>query len=113
LAERACGISPSGACFPCAERQGQTDCANDDFCGQQLASTPHLSLDENPPLGGGLKYHFIKTDDFNDRTNHNVSISSSDLEAVNLVSAGSGSLTVTSQNFSADPYRPTGFSTAE
>ena len=23
-----------------------------------MASTPHLSLDENPPLGGGLQYHF-------------------------------------------------------
>jgi hypothetical protein len=68
LDERACAISPSGACFPCAERQRQTDCANDDFCGQQLALTPRLSLDEKPAFGGGLKSHFIKTDDFNHRT---------------------------------------------
>jgi hypothetical protein len=27
----------SRACFRRAERQRQTDCANDDFCGQQLA----------------------------------------------------------------------------
>jgi hypothetical protein len=46
---------------------------------------------KNPQSTGGRPFHFIKTDDFErPQSNHNVSISSSDLGAVNPVSPASG-----------------------
>jgi hypothetical protein len=61
LDERARGISLSGACFDGAQRQEQTDRADDSFGGRQVAWIPSQRLRKT--ISNDLKTYFAKIGD--------------------------------------------------